>query len=585
MLFNQVVSNNKDITLYNVVQLEPLFAESVEELENSGDKSKAYILPDGYIYAYKLQTHEKTTEVVDELTSEWIDGARLSSSEDTVTAITGSCVSPKIDLTKYKGKTDKLKITIVGGTAITENAILYIQFRTYNEDGGIVVQREASTVANWAHFHNIEIAGATTETTTLTITLPLKYSSALTEIWGLKLGLNGSSSDYKLSISYEQTATVTETCWISTGVKFVNSTEEKELATKVSTLNNEGSDPTVVKLLPKPVLDFYNGADYPDDDYTTTHLGKVTYPCRADIPVPYKVKWEHSESAMRTTVAVDTKPIGSSNAYTLRTYDATGLNSYPIYNLLPNTTYYYKVTHILSDGALVDAKEGNFKTSSESIRLLHIDGTQNVRDLGGWTGLNSKKVKYGKIIRGAAFSDSSYPRLTLTGRGRVALGELKIQAELNLGAVDTETSIAANCVYKKIGYSNYATAITDASARGLFKTAIEWIVGCLTDGKPVYMHCQGGCDRTGTMSFQLLGLLGVSESDLSKEYELSSFSDTGYGRLRTTTKAVDTYDYVGMVEAIKAYDGDNITDKFYNFTVDCGVSTGTIESFRNLMLE
>ena len=100
------------------------------------------------------------------------------------------------------------------------------------------------------------------------------------------------------------------------------------------------------------------------------------------------------------------------------------------------------------------------------------------------------------------------------------------------------------------------------------------------------MHCQGGCDRTGTLSFQLLGLLGVSESDLAKEYELSSFSDVGFGRLRTTTKAVDTYDYVGMVEALKAYSGGTITDKFYNFaTTGCGISADTITSFRNLMLE
>ena len=83
----------------------------------------------------------------------------------------------------------------------------------------------------------------------------------------------------------------------------------------------------------------------------------------------------------------------------------------------------------------------------------------------------------------------------------------------------------------------------------------------------------------------MLGLLGVSESDLAKEYELSSFSDVGFGRLRTTTKAVDTYDYVGMVEALKTYSGDTITDKFVSFALDCGISNDTITSFRNLMLE
>ena len=352
-------------------------------------------------------------------------------------------------------------------------------------------------------------------------------------------------------------------------------------------MNNEGESPSTIKLLTQPVLDFYNAAEYSSTDYSTSHLSKITYPYRADIPVPYTVKWNYNENAMRTMVALDTKPIGTVNAYTMFTYDATGMSKYPIYNLIPNTRYYYKVTHVMPDGSIVEAKSGNFMTSSEPWRFLYIDGTQNVRDLGGWTGLNGKKVKYGKILRGAAFSDSSFPELVLTGKGRRALGEMKITAELNLGATDAETSIASNCSYHKVGYSNYATAITDATARANFKATLEKIVSWLSESTPrnIYMHCQGGCDRTGTLSFQLLGLLGVSESNLAKEYELSSFSNIGFGRLRTTTKAIDTYDYVGMVEAIKAYNGTTLADKFYNFaTTGCGISADTITTFRDLML-
>lgn len=39
----------------------------------------------------------------------------------------------------------------------------------------------------------------------------------------------------------------------------------------------------------------------------------------------------------------------------------------------------------------------------------------------------------------------------------------------------------------------------------------------------VYFHCHGGSDRTGTLAFLIEALLGVSESDLSKDYELTSF--------------------------------------------------------------
>ena len=411
----------------------------------------------------------------------------------------------------------------------------------------------------------------------------------------MRFSAKGTEADSNIYITYITTQTVTGEQWVNTGVQYGGSGLDEQTAAKISGLNNEGADPSVIKLLSAPVLDFYNSDAYPDDDYTVSHLSKITYPCRADIPVPFLVKWNHNENAMRTTLVVDTKAIGTVNPYRMRIYDVTGFDSYPVYNLLPNTTYYYKVTHVLSDGSIVEAKSGSFATSNETFRLLYIEGTQNVRDLGGWTGLNGKKVKYGKIIRGAALSDSSGSNLIVTGKGRLSLAELKIQAELNLGAIDNETSIAANCAYKKIGYNNYAGAITGEAYRAQFKEALEWIVSCLdgtltqaglyTVERSVYMHCQGGCDRTGTLSFQLLGLLGVSESDLAKEYELSSFSDVGFGRLRTTTKAVDTYDYVGMVEAIKAYSGTTITDKFYNFAIDCGISADTITAFRNLMLE
>ena len=130
------------------------------------------------------------------------------------------------------------------------------------------------------------------------------------------------------------------------------------------------------------------------------------------------VKWQRNENAMRTMVALYTIEIGSNYGNFRRTYEVTGRNSFPLYNLLPDTTYYYEVIQLFADGNVVEAKSGNFTSSDESLRLIYIEGTQNVRDLGGWTGLDGKKVKYGKIYRGASFSDSSFLELMLTGDGK-----------------------------------------------------------------------------------------------------------------------------------------------------------------------
>lgn len=596
-------------------QMVPLFANSLEELQASGDTGKLYVLPDGYIYAYRQTTTTQTITVTDPVTATtenpYRAGCRLGSSAAADTFendAAGYVVTPLIDFTKaeYVGKT--IKLHLEGLEYITEAVTQWVQARRYKYDKSIAEARGYATIADsdsscFYGMTNVAVSRESASKSVLTITVPMLYGRAEVPIGYLRFCAKGTEAQSSIYVTYEKTQTVTGTQWTNTGVQFVSGGASPELTEKVAALNNEGADAATVALLPSMVKAFYDSADYPDNDYTTTHLIKITYPCRADIPVPYTVKWPYNENAMRTTVAFDTKPIGTANYYTLRTYDVTGLNKFPLYNLIPGTTYYYKVTHVMADGSLVEAKSGNFTTASVPWRLLYIDGTQNVRDLGGWMGLNGKKIKYGRIIRGAALSDSSSPDLIVTGKGRLALADLKIQAELNLGAIDTETSIAANCAYKKIGYGNYADAVVTASARAQFKEALEWIVACLggtlnQSGLPqvernIYMHCQGGCDRTGTLAFLLLGLLGVSESDLAKEYELSSFSVIGLGRLRNTVKAVDVYDYSGMVAAIKQYPGSTIVDKFYSFATNattaaqpgCGIAAATVTAFKNLMLE
>ena len=576
----------------------PAYAQSVDELNASGDKTKIYLLPDGYLYAWAESTSQETvtisTPVNGTTENPYKDGYRLGSSGDTFhNDAAGYTVTPYIDLTPYSGK--NINIILEGLTYFTETPTQWVQSRCYKDSSTVFISRSSSTPVsepnstfNGALNLSIDIQSSTK--TVMTTGVPILLGTSDNKVFGLRFCAKGSGSQSTIKIEYEETHTVTKEQWTNTGVQYGNGD-----TTTIANLNNEGADPTTISLLTSAVKEYYNQPDYNSDDYTYSYLTKITYPYRADIPVPYVVKWNYNENAMRTILAVCDSPITNLNPYKLTQYEVTGYNKYPIYNLLPSTTYYYRVSHILSNGDVVVAKSGSFTTDSTKLRLLYIAGTQNVRDLGGWTGLNGKTVKYGKIIRGAALNDSSGANMIVTGNGRLALGELEIQAELNLGAIDNATSIAANCAYKKIGYTNYAIAITGETYRTQFKEVLEWIVSCL-DGtlnvsglyqvqRNIYMHCQGGCDRTGTLSFQLLGLLGVSESDLAKEYELSSFSDVGFGRLRTTTKAVDTYDYVGMVEALKAYSGDTITDKFYNFAIACGISADTITSFRNLMLE
>lgn len=92
---------------------------------------------------------------------------------------------------------------------------------------------------------------------------------------------------------------------------------------------------------------------------------------------------------------------------------------------------------------------------------------------------------------------------------------------------------------------------------------------------PMYMHCTYGKDRTGTVCYLLQLLLGVSEEDAYKEWELSVLLD---GRV----------DYDSMekyISTLKTLNGDTMQEKVENHLLSIGVTQTEIESIRRILLE
>ena len=133
--------------------------------------------------------------------------------------------------------------------------------------------------------------------------------------------------------------------------------------------------------------------------------------------------------------------------------------------------------------------------------------------------------------------------------------------------------------------SSYAN-IFNANLVSCFRT----VLSKLTDNKIVLFHCNEGCDRTGSFAFVLGAILGMSESDLAKDYELSSLYF--YARQRNGTYKAPDYDttngygnYRGMIEYINnTYSGTTINDKVTNALIALGVTQDEISQFKNLML-
>ncbi|MBO7515848.1 MAG: serine hydroxymethyltransferase, partial [Lachnospiraceae bacterium] len=116
---------------------------------------------------------------------------------------------------------------------------------------------------------------------------------------------------------------------------------------------------------------------------------------------------------------------------------------------------------------------------------------------------------------------------------------------------------------------------------------LQWIIDELKAGKPVYYHCQNGADRTGTMGFLIVALLGMGESDLAKDYELTTFcevdaakfdpTEAGFARLRNYEGKkgspigygdnADEYKYAKLVEKMRTVTPTNANyqRKIYNW--------------------
>ena len=272
---------------------------------------------------------------------------------------------------------------------------------------------------------------------------------------------------------------------------------------------------------------------------------------RLDAPKPVTLSWTKAAGAASQRIEVS-ESADYADAYVYSV--AADAESYDVYNLIPGKTYYYRVISV-AGGAESTIKTGAFDTTGK-IRMILADGTWNVRDMGGWTStLTGKPVAYGKIFRGAQLKAKGQDSIILSADGIEALRQVGIRAELDLRSRDNcpvdgsalakddgsgKDDVDFLLVPESVNARMYHFQNNDANIREL-----QWIINHLKQNKPVYFHCQNGADRTGTLGFLIGALLGVSEGDLAKDYELTTFcqeaavkydpTEEGFARLRNYT--------------------------------------------------
>ena len=288
---------------------------------------------------------------------------------------------------------------------------------------------------------------------------------------------------------------------------------------------------------------FLEEVDYSSDpDYVLSYARdyKKEYGAN-DKPLPVKISWPEGTA---TKVVVSTSP-QFDDAFEVQA-DASPAE---IYNLVPGVKYYYKV---------LDANGGVLKTACVTPvgPLRMINGVVgNMRDLGGWKA-EGGHIAYGKLYRGAALE-----RISSKGK-EIFLNDLGISVDLDLrGYKESEYHVGAvidGIEYLKLPLEKNLGRGTGRTNE-LYQQALRSIIGWLGEGRSVYFHCAGGADRTGSLAFLIEALLGVSESDLSKDYELTTFgrSNTRLRNYRATEE--ETHILYELITYLRTFGDPKIT--------------------------
>ena len=332
---------------------------------------------------------------------------------------------------------------------------------------------------------------------------------------------------------------------------------------------------------------YLSNSDYSDDtDYTTSALtdfdfGYETHgrPNKILLTIPTGgVKIEYCDTVTGRNWVESTA--SGSISYVI--------DGFYIQNLIPGHLYTY-VIYDVNGKAL---KSGSCLASGQ-VRMINAGGdTFNIRDLGGWA-CDGGSIKYGKLYRGAEMNYG----ITITGEQQQFIkNALGVDDDVDLrseGSIPSDTALGIGVDYSPFPLSYSDIVVTEGN---VFKPAsvIKHIAKNLKDGKTSYIHCRAGADRTGTVCLLLEAICGVSQNDIDRDYELTSFSmqpnynNTRALRLRTSSfivQNVGDYALKATIATFKSMEGTSLHDKIRRFLLRNGVTIEEMNTIRNELID
>lgn len=250
--------------------------------------------------------------------------------------------------------------------------------------------------------------------------------------------------------------------------------------------------------------------------------------------------------------------------------------------LYPSTTYYAQVVD--ASGKTISPIFHFVTEAAPRFIASGSDAASNIRDIGGWAAGEGKRIRYGMIYRGSAID-------SLDKAGRTTLGhDLGINSEIDLRVPGGDTTYqTVNMIdmthpYYSCNLGNYQSAQASTSGditNALYKAGVKTMFQALGQkaNYPVYMHDIDGSVRMGDAALLIEGLCGASWSDISKDYELSSFAKTLHAR--------DDETWLAKYKAITALGAtaDTLQSDVNAYLLSTGLTQAEIDAVKALLVE
>lgn len=237
-----------------------------------------------------------------------------------------------------------------------------------------------------------------------------------------------------------------------------------------------------------------------------------------------------------------------------------------IYNLKKHTKYFWRVN---------GGEARSFFTDGIMPRWIYAEGMENIRDFGGEKNTDGVEIKQGLIFRGI--------RMEYDGaeKGFDALRKLGIKTDIDLRSEVAE-KLSASPMGEDIKFILHPCTAYEGFLLEDKKESSKKLIEYFADESiyPVYFHCHGGQDRTGTLAFFLGAILGLDDKTLLREYELTMVCYPDKILSRSRKKKFKPY----LKLLKKRNKNKTYAENAVDFLYECGVTDETMNKIREIML-